>query len=46
MFVGMEHIRLSNNALADESLIAANHLCDSDPLLINEMGVMAFNRAE
>ncbi|KAI0255073.1 TPR-like protein [Lactifluus subvellereus] len=43
MFIGMEHIVLSNYAQADESLTAANAMCDGDPLLINERGVMAFN---
>ena len=35
---------LSNFETADESLEAANKMCDSDPLLLNERGVMAFNR--
>ncbi|KAG6833379.1 hypothetical protein H0H87_007996 [Tephrocybe sp. NHM501043] len=43
MFVGMENIMLSNHALADEALNASNTMCDGDPLLVNEMGVMAFN---
>ncbi|TFK40039.1 hypothetical protein BDQ12DRAFT_481499 [Crucibulum laeve] len=43
MFVGMEHISLSNFALADEALNAAHSMCDGDPLLMNERGVMAFN---
>lgn len=43
MFVGMENIMLSNHALADEALGAANSMCDGDPLLANERGVMAFN---
>lgn len=46
MFVGMEHIILSNFALADEALHAANTLCDGDPLLMNECGVMAYNHGE
>lgn len=46
MFVGMEHIMLSNFDLADEALNAAHKMCDGDPLLYNERGVMAFNRAE
>ena len=45
MFIGMEHIVLSNYGQADESLDAANAMCDGDPLLINERGVMAFNHA-
>ncbi|KZP25131.1 TPR-like protein [Athelia psychrophila] len=46
MFVGMEHIMLSNHAMADEALNAANQICDGDPLLVNERAVMAFNHAE
>jgi hypothetical protein len=46
MFVGMEHIMLSNQALADEALNASNQICDGDPLLVNERGVMAFNHGE
>ncbi|KZT73047.1 TPR-like protein [Daedalea quercina L-15889] len=46
MFVGMEHISLSNLQMADESLTAANLICDADPLLANERGVLAFNRGE
>jgi anaphase-promoting complex subunit 6 len=46
MFVGMEHIMLSNHALADEALNAAHSMCKSDPLLVNERGVMAFNHGE
>ncbi|KAF9036148.1 hypothetical protein BJ165DRAFT_1354578 [Panaeolus papilionaceus] len=43
MFVGMEHITLSNFMLADEALDAAHIMCDGDPLLVNERGVMAYN---
>lgn len=46
MFVGMEHIMLSNHPLADEALNAANTMCDGDPLLLNERGVMTYNRGE
>lgn len=46
MFVGMEHIMLSNYSLADEALNAAHSMCDGDPLLINERGVMAYNHEE
>ena len=43
MFIRMEHIVLSNYGQANDSLDAANAMCDGDPLLINERGVMAFN---
>lgn len=46
LFIGMEQIVLSNHQLADEALHAAHAACDSDPLLINELGVMAFTRGE
>ncbi|PPQ91029.1 hypothetical protein CVT25_013954 [Psilocybe cyanescens] len=46
MFVGMEHIMLSNYALADEALEAAYSMCDGDPLLMNERAVMAYNHGE
>lgn len=46
MFIGMENIILSNHPLADEALFAANSMCDGDPLLANERGVMAFNHGE
>ncbi|KAF9565181.1 TPR-like protein [Agrocybe pediades] len=46
MFVGMEHIMLSNYALADEALEAAHTMCDGDPLLMNERAVMAFNHGD
>lgn len=46
MFVGMEQIMLSNHDLADEALNAAFTMCDGDPLLYNELGVMAFNRGK
>ena len=46
LFIGMEHIMLSNFDFADENLNAAEKLCDSDPLLLNERGVMALNRGE
>lgn len=46
MFVGMENIMLSNHAQADEALNAATTICDGDPLLVNERGVMRFNHGE
>lgn len=46
MFVGMEYIVLSNRSLADEALNAAYSICDSDPLLVNERAVMAYNRED
>ena len=39
----MEQIILSNPQQADEALNAAHAMCEGDPLLANERGVMAFN---
>lgn len=46
MFVGMENITLSKYTLADEALKAAQTICDCDPLLMGELGVMAFNHGQ
>ncbi|KAJ2914496.1 hypothetical protein MD484_g5905, partial [Candolleomyces efflorescens] len=46
LFIGMEQIMLSNYRLADEALDAAASLCENDPLLCNERGVMAFNHGD
>ncbi|KAJ7429851.1 hypothetical protein B0H11DRAFT_1766350 [Mycena galericulata] len=46
MFVGMENIALLNHKLANEALNAAHSMCDGDPLLLNELGVMAFNHKQ
>ncbi|KIY44125.1 TPR-like protein [Fistulina hepatica ATCC 64428] len=46
LFVGMEHILLSNHPQAEEALVASYALCSSDPLLMNERGVMAFARGD
>ncbi|KAF8322575.1 TPR-like protein [Clavulina sp. PMI_390] len=42
LYIGMEYLRLSNRLLAEEYFEAAYKLCDSDPLLLNEMGVLAY----
>ena len=46
LFVGMEHLKLANEQMAEESLAAAHMLCDADPLLWNERGCLAVLRKE
>ena len=46
MFVGMEHIILSNANQALDALLSAQTMCDEDPLLFNERGVMSFTHEE
>ena len=42
MFIGMQYIFLSNIKAANEYLDAAFSMCQTDPLLLNECGVVAF----
>jgi len=46
MFVGMEHMTISNYPAAREALNAAYSMCSGDPLLANERGVMAYNEGK
>jgi anaphase-promoting complex subunit 6 len=39
----MEHLRMFNFPLAGEYLDAGLQMCDSDPLLFNELGVLAYH---
>lgn len=42
LFLGMQEIALGNLTIAREYLTTAYALCDRDPLLINEIGVVAY----
>ncbi len=42
----MEHITLSHVEMASDALEAAQSMCDTDPLVYNERGVVAYLRAE
>ena len=42
LFLGMQEIGLGNLTIAREYLTTAYNLCDRDPLLINEIGVVAY----
>ncbi|KAF2626739.1 TPR-like protein [Macroventuria anomochaeta] len=46
LFLGMQNLQLSNLSLAREYLSTAYSLCDTDPLLLNEMGVVAFHSTD
>jgi anaphase-promoting complex subunit 6 len=41
----MQHLQLNNLQLAEEYLLQAHGICDNDPLLLNELGVAAFEKA-
>ncbi|KAG0133792.1 hypothetical protein HOY82DRAFT_482322 [Tuber indicum] len=44
LFLGMQHLQLNNITLADEYLNNAFTLCKSDPLLLNELGVVFYHK--
>ncbi|KAF2125302.1 anaphase-promoting complex subunit Cut9 [Dothidotthia symphoricarpi CBS 119687] len=46
LFLGMQNLQLNNLSLAREYLKTAYALCQSDPLLLNEMGVVFFHEAQ
>jgi anaphase-promoting complex subunit 6 len=46
LFIGMEHLQLSSSNLAEEYFKAAEVINGSDPLLLNELGVVAYNKEE
>jgi anaphase-promoting complex subunit 6 len=46
LFIGMEHLQLSSIDLAEEYFLAAQSINNSDPLLLNELGVVAYNKEE
>lgn len=43
LFLGMEYLQVNNLALAGEYFGMARSICDTDPLLYNEQGVLAFH---
>ncbi|KAL2354696.1 anaphase-promoting complex, cyclosome, subunit 3-domain-containing protein [Cryomyces antarcticus] len=45
LFLGMQNLQLHNLGLAHEYISTAYDLCRSDPLLLNELGVVFFHEA-
>ena len=43
LFLGMQNLHLNNMTLAHEYLNAAHALCSTDPLLLNELGVVFYH---
>lgn len=46
LFLGMQHLHLNNLSLAGEYLMTSFFICDNDPLLLNEIGVVHYNKNE
>lgn len=42
LFLGMQHLQVNNLNLAEEYLMVAYHICNTDPLVLNELGVINF----
>lgn len=42
----MEHLQLATSQLAEEYFLASEGINPSDPLLLNELGVIAYNKDE
>lgn len=42
----MEHLQLQNIDIASGHLESALDICQTDPLLFNEMGVVSYSRGE
>lgn len=46
LFLGMQHLQMNNVSLAEEYLLASYQICNTDPLLLNEMGVINYHKNE
>ena len=46
LFIGMEHLQISASSLAEEYFQAAKAINADDPLLLNELGVVAYNKED
>lgn len=44
LFLGMQHILMDNLNLAEEYLSTSYQICNTDPLLLNELGVINFHK--
>ncbi|KAK9471953.1 uncharacterized protein V1510DRAFT_418854 [Dipodascopsis tothii] len=44
LFLGMQHLQLHNFTLAEEYLESSYAICKTDPLLLNEMGVVLYHK--
>nr|ACT78471.1 anaphase promoting complex/cyclosome subunit [Oryza sativa Indica Group] len=46
LYMGMQYLRMHNFKLAEQFFTQAKSICPSDPLIYNEMGVVAYNMKE
>ncbi|KAK6465407.1 anaphase-promoting complex component [Scheffersomyces coipomensis] len=45
LFLGMQHLQMNNLNLSEEYLLASYQICNTDPLLLNELGVINFHKS-
>ncbi|ODV83408.1 hypothetical protein CANARDRAFT_238264 [[Candida] arabinofermentans NRRL YB-2248] len=46
LFLGMQYLQMNNLTLAHEYLMSSYFICPTDPLLLNELGVLYYHRAQ
>ncbi|PKU79234.1 anaphase-promoting complex subunit 6 isoform X1 [Dendrobium catenatum] len=46
LYIGMEYMRTHNFKLAEQFILQARTICPSDPLVYNELGVVAYHMKE
>ncbi|CAG8559618.1 8726_t:CDS:10 [Paraglomus occultum] len=44
LFIGMQHLQASNLLAAEEYLLTSYQICKGDPLVLNELGVLYYNK--
>ncbi|WPK26941.1 hypothetical protein PUMCH_004310 [Australozyma saopauloensis] len=44
LFLGMQHVAMKSFNLAEEYLLASYEICNTDPLLLNELGVVHYHK--
>ncbi|ODQ78598.1 hypothetical protein BABINDRAFT_172314 [Babjeviella inositovora NRRL Y-12698] len=46
LFLGMQYLQMNNLVLAEEYLATSYSICSTDPLLLNEMGVIHYHKSD
>ncbi|RHZ52105.1 hypothetical protein Glove_465g33 [Diversispora epigaea] len=46
LFIGMQHLQANNLLLAEEYLLTSYNICERDPLVLNELGVLFFQKSK
>ncbi|CAG8520112.1 10989_t:CDS:2, partial [Cetraspora pellucida] len=46
LFIGMQHLQAKNLLSAEEYLLTSSQICENDPLVLNELGVLYFQKLQ